>query len=114
MSVMRTMLGILFGVLLAIGALTAPAQADPQGSAPAGGSVQGFWACSVPAGMTYTRVVNNLNVCYPGGWAYSYFVETPTTGLWACYVPSGFTYSRVANNLNVCYPGGFAYSYLLA
>jgi|GEM_PF-842727 len=71
------------------------------------------WACSVPAGYTWDQVVNQLNVCNPSGWAYSYHLRTPVNNLWACSVPSGFTYDQVANNLNVCSPSNFAYSYHL-
>jgi subtilisin family serine protease len=71
------------------------------------------WACSVPAGYTWDQVINQLNVCNPGGWAYSYHLRTPVNNLWACSVPSGFTWDQVANNLNVCSPSNFAYSYHL-
>ncbi|NUT50229.1 MAG: hypothetical protein HOV94_23425 [Saccharothrix sp.] len=55
---------------LRIAALAAPASATPTEEVGA----LGTWACSVPAGKTYTKVANQLNVCNPNGFAYSYLL----------------------------------------
>ena len=101
----------LVGLLLSLCAFVAPAaQAAPTRPA----SLDNTWACSVPAGYTYDQVQNNLNVCSPSNFAYSYHLRTPQDNIWACSVPtSNLTYDRVQDNLNVCSPSNFAYSYHL-
>jgi hypothetical protein len=103
----RGWLGLLAG--LAAAAISAAAPANATTTRPAAS----FWGCRVPPGYTYDRVVNELNVCNPSGFAYSYHVVSPANGIWACGVPAGYTYDRVVNELNVCNPSGFAYSYRL-
>lgn len=76
-------------------------------------NLDGTWACSVPAGYTWDQVQNQLNVCNPSGFAFSYHLRRPANGIWVCSVPSGFTWDQVTNNLNVCSPSNFAFSYHL-
>jgi hypothetical protein len=72
--------------------------------------LDGTWACSVPAGYTYDAVSNQLGVCNPTGFAYSYRLRIPRDNIWVCSVPT-YTYDAVSNQLSVCNPSGFAYSY---
>ncbi len=75
-------------------------------------NLDGTWACSVPAGYTYDRVVNELNTCVPGSFANRYHIRAPQDNIYVCAIPaSGFTYDRVVNQLNVCSPSSFANSY---
>jgi hypothetical protein len=77
-------------------------------------SLDGTWACSVPAGYVWDQVANNLGVCSPTGFAPSYHLRLPVDGLWACTTNApGFVWDQVANNLSVCSPNNFAFSYRL-
>ncbi|MDT0407423.1 hypothetical protein RM528_36895, partial [Streptomyces sp. DSM 41635] len=86
--------------------VSAPASAEPaprtSSGAPVTAAASAYWACSVPAGMTFTKAERRLNVCNPTGWAISYYVTTPTDNLWACTLPSGFTHDLAERRLNVC------------
>ncbi|MCH0561280.1 hypothetical protein I3F55_32230, partial [Streptomyces sp. MUM 16J] len=88
------------------------ASAVPSGQAVSAGSAGraaagGYWACSVPAGKTYSKVDRRLNACNSNGWGYSYYVVAPADNLWACTVPSGFTYDRADRRLNTCSAQGW-------
>lgn len=109
---MRRITTLLAGATLALGPLTGAGTAQATPTAPDVTATAG-WACSVPWGRTYTRVANQLSVCSPGNFAYSYYLDEPRNGLMACNVPPGYTYSSVSNQLSVCNPGNFAYSYQL-
>ncbi|MDF3294384.1 hypothetical protein [Streptomyces silvisoli] len=58
-------------------------------------------------------MANQLGVCNPSGFAYSYHLRAPQNNIWACSVPPGFTFDQTRNQLGVCNPSGFAYSYHL-
>lgn len=74
-------------------------------------NLDGTWACSIPAGYTWDRVISQLNVCSPSGFANSYHLRAPANNIYVCSVPSGYVWDRVQNQLNVCSPSGFANSY---
>jgi hypothetical protein len=100
------LLGMFFPTAAASASPAAPTKAPVAATA-------GFWACSVPAGFTYDQVVNQLGVCSPFSFAFSYHLITPADAVWACSVPAGFTYDQVVNQLSVCSPSNFASSYHL-
>ncbi|QUQ68038.1 hypothetical protein [Kutzneria sp. CA-103260] len=60
LSKLLALAALVGGSLFGVGAVTASAQ-------PLDG-----WACSVPAGYTYDQVANQLGVCNPSGFTYSY------------------------------------------
>ncbi|CCH31767.1 hypothetical protein ABZ816_25525 [Actinosynnema sp. NPDC047251] len=71
------------------------------------------WACSPPAGFTWSAVRINTNCA----WRFEYYLLDPVnynlTGVYACNIPSGYTYtaSRQGNN---CSTSGSSYEYRLA
>ncbi|MFP8886254.1 MULTISPECIES: hypothetical protein [Streptomyces] len=98
-SRIRTAITAMVGsAALALGGLAAtPAGAATSAAPPAQKSLtaaSGFWACTVPAGKTYTDTDRRYRGnCNPSGWGTSYYVVDPADGVWACTVPSGYTYT---------------------
>jgi hypothetical protein len=73
------------------------------------------WACSVPAGHTWSSVRVNTNC----GQRYEYFlldaVNYDLTGTWACAIPSGYTYTSSRQGTNCAASSGASpYEYRLA
>jgi hypothetical protein len=92
------------GLLLAIGALSSAATARPA-------SLDGTWACSVPAGYTFDSVTAT-SACATSGVATMVRLRVPVNGLWACTVPPGFTFSQTQAT-SACARSGVATMYLL-
>jgi hypothetical protein len=72
------------------------------------------WACSVPAGYTWSSVRANSNC---GG--YEYFlldaVNVNLTGTWACAIPGNYTYTASRQGSNcAASPGASPWEYRLA
>ncbi|GLZ41801.1 hypothetical protein [Actinokineospora sp. NBRC 105648] len=65
---------------------------------PAPAEVTGTWACSVPAGYTYTSVTQSTQCGSGGNTAPRYYIEVPANNLWACTAPSNLTYIPVTSS----------------
>ncbi|MCS7481955.1 hypothetical protein ACFFQW_02440 [Umezawaea endophytica] len=103
---------------IVIGGSTAAAQqttSSPAAVQEVGIASHRTWACTVPAGYTWSSVRVNTNCAF----RYEYFlldaVNVNLTGVWACGIPSGYTYtaSRQGSNCSAS-PGSSPYEYRLA